>query len=202
MVVVYKYSDLFEDGKLVGEIFTEYPVGDLFQSSGIVATLKKEGVEIENRGIQYSDTSFGLIFTNRLVDCLDDVFDLWNKRRKDMAGWISRGSFHTGLIGCEYSKPGSDDWVFIEGKHISEKDIRKVSKNENVDGFHMVEEEYIDDELVSESFKLFDGTILKLERSEIGFKKDNRGVILREYEVDVFNEFIGLWKKRRSKYEI
>ena len=202
MVVVYKYSDLFEDGKLVGEIFTEYPVGDLFQSSGIVATLKKDGVEIENRGIQYSDTSFGLIFTNRLVDCLDDVFDFWNKRRKGMAGFISRVSFHTGLLGCEYSKPGSDDWVFIEGKHISEKDIRKVSKNENVDGFHMVEEEYIDDELVSESFKLFDGTILKLERSEIGFKKDNRGVILREYEVDVFNEFIGLWKKRRSKYEI
>ena len=202
MVVVYKYSDLFEDGRLVGEIFTEYPVGDLFQSSGIVATLKKEGVEIENRGIQYSDTGFGLIFTNKLVDCLDYIFDLWNKRKKDMAGWISRGSFHTGLIGCEYSKPGSDDWVFIEGKHISEKDIRKVSKNENVDGFHLVEEEYVDGELVSESFELFDGTILKLERSEIGFKKDNRGVILREYEVDVFNELIGLWKKRRNKYEI
>ena len=201
MVVLYKYSELFEDGKLEGEIFTQYPVNDILQCCCIVGTLKKDTVEIENGSVHYSDTNYGLIFTDEIVDSLDRIFKLWEKRKTSMAGWISRGSFHTGLIGCEYAKPGSDEWEFIEKKRLRERDIKKTAKKEEINGFNKVQEEYTNDELVSESFKLSDGTILKLEREEIGFKKEDRGLILKEYDFEIFKEFIELWKNRRSNYE-
>jgi hypothetical protein len=200
MVVLYKYLELFEDGKLKGEIFTQYPVSDILESCCIVGTLKKDEAEIDNGIIRYGDTNYGLIFTDKIVNSLDDIFKLWNKRKKNMAGWISRSSFHTGMIGCEYAKPSSDDWVFIEKKRFSEREIKKISKKETVDGFSKILEEYIGDELVSESFKLSDGTILKFVRDEIGFKKEDRGLILKEYDFEVFNELIDLWKCRRSIY--
>lgn len=200
MVVVYKHSEFFEDGKMKGEIFTQYPVRDILESCCIVGTLKSDGVEIENGSIRYGDTNYGLIFTDEIVSCLDGVLHLWNKRKKSMAGWISRCSFHTGMIGCEYAKPGSDDWVFIEEKRLNEKDIKKISKKENIDGFCKIQEEYINDELTSESFKLSDGTVVKLERNEIGFKKEQRGLILKEYDLEVFHELINMWKIRRKSY--
>ena len=201
MVVLYKYSELFEDGKLKGEIFTQYPVSDILQSCCIVGKMKKDGIEVDNGSVRYGDTNYGLIFTDELVNSLDRIFKLWEKRKTSMAGWISRGSPHTGMIGCEYAKPGSDDWVFIEKKRLRERDIKKTAKKEEIDGFSKIEDEYIDDELVSESFKLSDGTILKLEREEIGFKKDDRGLILKKYDFEIFKEFIDLWKNRRSNYE-
>lgn len=202
MVVVYKHSEIFEDGKLKGEIFTQYPVDDIYRSCCIVGTFKKDEAEIENGSVWYDDTNYGLIFNDKLVESIDGILLLWNKRKKNMAGWISRGSPHTGMIGCEYAKPGSDDWVYIEKKRLSERDVKKTSINEEIDGFKKVQDEYINDELVSESFKLADGTILKIEREEIGFKKENRGLILKEYDFEVFNEFIDLWGNRRSNYEI
>jgi hypothetical protein len=163
--------------------------------------LKKDGIKIENGSVRYGDSNYGLIFTDNLVDCLDEVFELWNNRKKNMAGWISRGSPHTGMIGCEYAKPGSDEWVFIEKKRLREKDIKKISKKEKINGFYKIQEEIINDELTSESFKLLDGTILKIERNEIGFKKDQRGLILMEYDIEVFKEFINMWKVRRKSYD-
>jgi hypothetical protein len=201
MVVLYKHSEVFEDNKCKGEIFTQEPVSDPVDSCCIVGMLQKDEVVIENNGICYTDTLYGLIVTDSFVNCLDDILALWDTRKKNMAAWIARGNFHTGMTGCEYAKPGSDDYVFIEKKHLNKRNIKKISKKETVLGLCKIEEEYINDELVSMSFLLSDETIMKLERSQIGFKNKNNGLIIREYEIDVFKEIIDLWMKRRDTYE-
>ena len=200
MVVLYKHSELFEDGKIKGEIFTEYPEGDLTEPFCIVATMKKDEIEIDSGTTRYEGVNFGLIFSNDLVDCLEDIFNFWLKHKKSMAGWIFRASCHSGKLGCDYVKPGSDDWIFIEEKRIRQKDIKKISKKENIGGFCKIQEEYINDELTSESFELIDGTVVKMERDEIGFRKEDRGLILRDYELEVFNELIDMWKIRKKSY--
>jgi hypothetical protein len=202
MVVVYKNYELYDAGKLVGEIFTQYPVNDIYRCGCFVGTLKHDSVEIDNDSVRFGDTNHGMVFTKDLVDKLDDVFGFWNKRKNKMAGWIQRASFHTSGLGYEYSKPGSDKWVFIEEKRLNKNDIKKVSKEEKIQGFNKIEEEYVNDEISGESYRLSDGTVLVFERNEVGFKKDDCGLIIAEHDLPVFKELVDLWKVRRKNYSV
>jgi hypothetical protein len=61
--------------------------------------------------------------------------------------------------------------------------------------------------LTEEVFQLSDKTIVKMERSKIGFKKSGHGIIshgliLYERDLPVFNELVNLWKLRRNNYNV
>ena len=201
-MVFYKMFEVYEAGNLVGEIFTEYPASDIHEILCFVGRFKRDSLEIDNSAKKYADTNFGMVFTEDLVDKLDDIFSFWNKRKKKMAGWIERINFHTGKLGYEYSKSNSEEWIFIEDKRIKKDDIKKIPRDEIIEGFSKIEEKYVNDEFAGESFRLPDGTIFELERSEIGFKKDDGGLIIIDYDLPTFNDLINLWKNRRSKYEV
>lgn len=202
MVAVYKHTDVFEHNKLQAEIFTEYPIDNLIEPCCIVGTFKKNEIKIENGIICFRDTYQGFTFDIKILKILDEIFKLWDKRKKHMAGWNSRGSPTTGMKGWDYSKPGSNDWTFINKKDHPNWEIKKVDKKEEIDGFQKINEQYVYNELYSETFEIFDGIKIVFEKNNIGFKKGEHGLILFEYNLDVFYELLGMWKDRRDIYEL
>ena len=63
MVFFYKMYEVYEAGKIVGEIFTEYPESDIHEILCFVGRFKRDSLQIDNNSTRYADTDSGMIFT-------------------------------------------------------------------------------------------------------------------------------------------
>ena len=196
--MIYKNSEIFKNGKLIGEVFSNEETGN--GGSGFVGILKKIFIEIENNRKRYSETYKGIQFDEEKIKIVNKFIEVWKKRRHNLAGWVARGSGFSGLIGYNYSKPGSDKWTYIKKKNKL-IDIKELKKDEIIDGFNIVREKYYNDELTVEIFNLFDGMTFGLRRKEFGIKNGKRGLIVRVHELPIFNVLIKTWEVRRDLYE-
>ena len=199
--MIYKNSELFKNGKLIGEIFSNEERGGI--ESDFVGILKKKFIEIKNNTTGYSEEDDdGIRFDEHKIKMINKFIKVWKKRRCNLAGWEACGAWFSGLTGYDHSKPGSDKWTYIKKKN--EKDhiinIKEIKKEEIIDDFNKIKEKYYNNELTEEIFNLHDGTTFILERKEFGFKKGKRGLIVRDFELSVFNELIKTWEVRRELY--
>ena len=198
---IYKNSEIFKNGKLIGEIFSNEETGN--RGCGFVGALKKNFIEIENNSKRYSETYNGIQFDEDKIKMINKFIKVWKKRRCNLAGWVARGAWFSGLTGYDHSKPGSNKWTYIKKKNEKDQiiDIKELKIDEVTDGFNIVREKYYNNELTKEIFYLHDGMTFILERKEFGIKNDKRGLIVRDHELPTFNELIKTWEVRRDLYE-
>jgi len=199
--MIYKNSEIFKDGKLIGEIFSNEETGS--SGCGFVGALKKNFIEIENSSKRYSETYKGIQFDEHKIKMINKIIKIWKKRKCNLAGWVARGAVFYGLTGYDHSKPGSNEWTYIKKKNEKDQiiDIEEIQKEEIIDGFNKIKEKYYNNELAEEIFNLHDGMTFILERKEFGIKNGKRGLIVRDHELLIFNELIKTWKVRRDLYE-
>lgn len=187
---IYKLNDLYEDGRLVGELYAESNNADWWDAPELMMLVKGKKAEIRNGHIEFDECDEGIVFDKEKLDDFQRIMRIWQKLRLKYSYW-QEWRYSQGFY---YSKPFSKKVDELpKGTKVK---VKKVNKKETIGGLHKIKEEYANNELTTEIFRIWDKVTLEFTRDTIGIRKRDRGLILFEHEITKFKEFIKILDKK------
>jgi len=188
---IYKLNDLYENGKIVGELYAESNNADWWDEPELMMLVKGNKAEIRNGHVQFDNCYKGISFDKEKLSSFLDIISIWDKIRLKYAywqGWRYNQGFY-------YSKPFSEKVKELpKGTKLK---VKKSDKKEIIEELHKVKEEHTNDELTTEIFNIWDNFTLEFTRNTIGIRKRERGLVLFNHDIPKFKEFVKIVEKKR-----
>lgn len=181
---IYKLNDLYEDGKLIGELYAESNNADWWDEPELMMLVKGNKAEIRNGHVEFNNCYEGIIFDKEKLNSFLNLIKIWRKIKIKYAYWQG-WKYNQGFY---YSKPFSEKVVELP-KNTKFK-VKKEKKEETIEGLDKTKEEHTNNELTTEIFKVWGDFALEFTRHTIGIRKKDRGLILFDHDIHKFKQFV------------